>query len=112
MRTFQISVLFCGLLASLPAYAADSPSDNPEEQPPPQMKLGGADPRGPGPLTVAPAEIHLPPVGQSTSDDFMFDYHGFFRAPLILSSGQRANPNADQNKTTFHVPGAVPDTQL
>jgi len=112
MRTFQISVLFCGLLASLPAYAADNPSDQAEDQPPPQMKLGGGDARGPGPLQVAPAEIHLPPTGQSTSDDFMFDYHGYFRAPLILSTGQRVNPGADQSKTTFHVPGAVPDAML
>src|SRR5450432_1351957 len=112
MRTFPISVLFCGLLASLPAYAADNASDSADDQPPPQMKLGGADPRGPGPLTVPPAEIHLPPVGQSTSDDFMFDYHGYFRAPLLLSTGQRLNPTPDQNKTTFHVPAAVPDAVL
>lgn len=110
MRPFQISVLFCGLLASLPAYAADN--DQAEDQPPPQMKLGGADPRGPGPLTVPPAEIHLPPTGQSTSDDFMFDYHGFFRAPLLLSTGSRVNPGPDQSKTTFHVPAAVPDSVL
>jgi hypothetical protein len=112
MRTFPISVLSCGLLASLPAYAADNPSDSAEDQPPPQMKLGGADTRGPGPLSVAPAEIHLPPTGQSTSDDLMFDYHGYFRAPLLLSVGSRVNPNADQSKTTFHVPAAVPDSVL
>jgi hypothetical protein len=108
MRTFQISVLLCGLLASLPAYAADSD----EDQPPPQMKLGGADPRGPGPLSVPPAEIHLPPVGQSTTDDYMFDYHGYFRAPLLLSAGQRKNVLDGQSKTTFHVPAAVPDATI
>jgi hypothetical protein len=109
MRTFQISVLLCGLLASLPAYAADSDS---EDQPAPQMKLGGADPRGPGPLSVPPAEIHLPPVGQSTSDDYMFDYHGYFRAPLLLSAGQRKTVLDGQSKTTFHVPAAVPDATI
>src|SRR3954468_24604583 len=104
MRTFQISVLFCGLLASLPAYAADS-SDS-DDAPPPKMSLGGDAVGGPGPLTVAPAEIHLPPSGQSTSDDFMFDYHGFFRPPLLLSTGSRKNVGADQSSTTFHVPAS------
>jgi hypothetical protein len=110
MRTFQISVLFCGLLASLPAYAADN--DSADDQPPPQMRLGGADPRGPGPLMVPPAEIHLPPVGQSTSDDYMFDYHGYFRAPLLLSAGSRTTALEGQSSTTFHVPAAVPDAVL
>ena len=56
MRTLKISLVFWGLFFSLPALAAD---DQAEDQPP-KMKLGGADTRAPGPLTVQPADIQLP----------------------------------------------------
>jgi hypothetical protein len=109
MRTLPISLVFWGLLVSVPALAADSTEDQPEEQVPPQMKLGGADPRGPGPLTVQPADIQLPPIGQRPTEDLTFDYHGYFRVPLALSIGKRANPVGDQGSMTFHTPAVVPD---
>ena len=115
MRTFECSLISFVLLSTVPALAADSPSEQ-ESVEPPRMPLGGADPRGPGPLTVPPAEVHLPVTGQSTTDDFTFDYHGYFRAPLTLSLGTRANPGPDQGKTTFHTPfngtnAAIPDAR-
>jgi len=108
MRTLKISLVFWGLLVSVPAFAADNTGDQPEEQPP-QMKLGGADTRAPGPLTVPPADIQLPPIGQAPTEDLAFDYHGFFRVPLAMSIGKRANPVGDQSGTTYHIPAVVPD---
>ena len=109
MRTLSISLVFWGLLLSAPALAADNTGDQPEEQVPPRMKLGGADPRAPGPLTVPPAEIQLPPTGQPATDDLAFDYHGYFRVPMALSLGKRVNPVGDQSSTTMHMPAVVPD---
>jgi len=109
MRTLQISVLFWALLLAAPASAADNGSEPSDDQPPPQMKLGGADPRAPGPLTVPPAEILLPATDQAPTEDLAFNYHGYFRVPLALSIGKRANPTADQSSTTFHAPAVVPD---
>src|SRR4051812_10864932 len=110
MRTLKPSVLSCGLFAAVPAWAADTPPEATEPVQPPKMALGTGNVQGPGPLTVAPAEVHLPSLGQSSSaDDFTFDYHGYFRAPLILSWGQRANPGPDQSSKSFHVPAVTPD---
>src|SRR3954454_8599417 len=107
MRTLKISLVFWGMLFAVPALAADA--DQAEEQSPPKMKLGGADTRAPGPLTVPPADIQLPPIGGQATDDLTFDYHGFFRVPLAMSVGKRVNPIGDQSVTTFHIPAVVPD---
>jgi hypothetical protein len=104
------------MLFSVPALAADT-GDQTEEQTPPKMKLGGADTRAPGPLTVPPADIQLPPIGQPPTEDLQFDYHGYFRVPLAMSIGKRQGttpqgvtlPTADQSGTTFHIPAVVPD---
>jgi hypothetical protein len=40
MRTLQISVLSCGLLAAIPAWAADEPADSAEPAAPPKQPLG------------------------------------------------------------------------
>src|SRR5689334_17682844 len=78
MRTLKISLVFWGMLFSVPALAANGDQSE-EEQPPPKVKLGGADTRAPGPLTIAPTDIQLPPIGQPPTEDYVFDYHGFFR---------------------------------
>jgi hypothetical protein len=113
MRTLQTSVLSCGLLLALPASAADAPavgdSGSSEQVTPPKQPLGSADVRGPGPMMVQPAEVHLPAMGQSTSEDFTFDYHGYFRLPMTLGWNHRKNPAPDQAGTVFHVPAVVPD---
>src|SRR5689334_14756752 len=94
MRTLKFSLVFFGLFVSVPALAGDNNTDQAEDQPP-QMKLGGADTRAPGPLTVPPAEIQLPPIGQTPTEDLQFDYHGYFRVPLAMSFGKRATPGPD-----------------
>ena len=63
MRILKIFVVLWGVFLAGPASAADNAQESSDDQPPPQMKLGGADTRAPGPLTVAPAEIQLPPLG-------------------------------------------------
>src|SRR5262249_43829544 len=111
MRTLPFTVLSCGLLAAAPALAADNPSDTPEDTGPPKMPLGTGNVQGPGPLTVAPDEVHIPAMGGSQSaDDFVFDYHGYFRAPLMLSWNHRQNPGPNQGGTVFHVPAVTPDS--
>ena len=113
MRTLQITVLSGGLLLALPASAADTPAvgdtGSSEQLTPPKMPLGTGDVRGPGPMMVQPAEVHLPATQQSTSEDFTFDYHGFFRLPLTLGWNKRTAPAKDQSKLVFHVPAVVPD---
>jgi hypothetical protein len=42
--------------------------------------------------------------------EWLFDYHGYFRAPLRVGVGSRANPQAGQGDTTYHRP-IVPDDQ-
>ena len=112
MRTLQISVFSCGLLTSLSAFAADSSTD-PSEQPAPLMKLGSADPAGVGPLTVAPAEVHLPVSGPSQTDDFVFDYHGYFRVPLMRVGRQahRDRPRSEQHDAPHSGGGPRRDSQ-
>ena len=111
MRTLKFTVLSCGLLLALPAQAADAPSGGSDSETvqPPKMPLGTGDVRGPGALMVQPSEIHLPAAGQSTSEDFTFDYHGYFRMPLSIGINSRLNPAPDQSKMVYHAPAVVPD---
>jgi hypothetical protein len=44
------------------------------------------------------------------SDDWKFEYHGYFRAPMRVGIGKRDNPAAGQSKTTYHYP-LLPDDQ-
>ncbi len=112
MRTLPLTVLSCGLFVALPAFAADGAAGGEagsEQQQPPRMPLGTGDVRAPGALVVQPAEIHLPAVGTSNSEDFMFDYHGYFRMPLSIGINSRAESRPEQGSTLFHAPAVAPD---
>jgi hypothetical protein len=118
MRALPLLLASCILSSAAQALAADPSPAEIEATTPPPTTLGGATPFGPGSLTVAPTEVQLPPVGPSPSDEFTFDYHGYFRAPLIISLGSRCKPgdpppceaaSADHASTSFHSPAAVPD---
>jgi hypothetical protein len=83
-----------GQPAGPPAAAPDAPS-------PP----AGAVPPGAAPV-FAGASVSGPP----TSNDWKFDFHGYFRAPMRIGIGHRDNPTAGQSSTTLHAP-LVPDDQ-
>jgi hypothetical protein len=121
MRALPLLLASCVLLGATQALAADPPPPEVEATTPPPTTLGGASPFAPGTLTVAPTEVQLPAVSNSTSDEFTFDYHGYFRAPLIVSLGSRCKVGdpppceavaGDHASTTFHSPAAVPDRLL
>jgi hypothetical protein len=42
--------------------------------------------------------------------NWMFDFHGYFRAPLRMGIGDRSNPAPGQGSTTYHRP-IIPDDQ-
>src|SRR5690242_19706027 len=52
-----------------------------------------------------------PAYGQKSMDvqDWRFDYHGYFTAPLRIGLNQRENPTGDQSKLVLHAPPVVPD---
>jgi hypothetical protein len=76
----------------------------------------------PPPTPAAPAPTPAPNLagesrsttygGPATGGDknWMFDFHGYVRAPLRLGMGDRSNPAAGQGGTTYHRP-IVPDDQ-
>jgi hypothetical protein len=47
---------------------------------------------------------------KSGAGDWKFDFHGYFRAPLMLGLGKRDNPAPGQSSDTIHRP-VVPDDQ-
>lgn len=53
-----------------------------------------------------------PPQGAAAAGagEWHAEYHGYFRAPLLIGIGTRDTPAAGQSKTTFHRP-VVPDDQ-
>jgi hypothetical protein len=121
MRALPLLLASCVLSVAAPALAADATPAEVEATTPPPTTLGGASPFAPGTLTVAPTEIQVPAPSNSTSDEFTFDYHGYFRAPLIVSIGSRCQPgdpppctaaSSDHGSTSFHSPAAVPDRLL
>jgi hypothetical protein len=46
----------------------------------------------------------------SSDDEWKFEYHGYFRAPMRIGMGERTNAKTDQAKTTLSQP-QVPDDQ-
>lgn len=52
-----------------------------------------------------------PAFGQKPTgaQDWRFDFHGFFTAPLRVGLNTRENPGPDQSKLVLHAPPVVPD---
>jgi len=62
---------------------------------------------------VTPAESAATVVtgpAAATSDEWKFDFHGFFRAPMRIGMGKREGAGQDQSGIVFHNP-RVPDDQ-
>ena len=99
-RGLKLSLLLLGACVSLPAHA--------QEQAPASERLGLA----PGvPQADALPGGTQPAFGQPSSgpQDWRFDFHGFFTAPLRIGLNKRENPTGDQSKLVLHAPPVVPD---
>jgi len=108
MRPITAAVLLGGLFSSLPATAQDTNAKGPDANP---SKMT-ADPQAPGPLTVVPPPVHGPSYGEGTTDEFMFTYHGYLSAPVVVAFGQKNpnNKNPNQASTPLHsLTLALPD---
>ncbi len=99
-RGLKLSLLLLGAFVSMPARA--------QEQAPADQRLGLA----PGvPQADALPGGTQPSFGQPSSgpQDWRFDFHGFFTAPLRVGLNQRESPKGDQSKLVLHAPPVVPD---
>lgn len=99
-RGLNLSLFLLGALVTLPAHAQDA-----EEK---DGSLGLA----PGvPQTAALPGGTQPSFGEPSTgpQDWRFDFHGFFTAPLRVGLNSRENPTGDQSKLVFHAPPVVPD---
>jgi hypothetical protein len=97
-RGLKLGALLLGTLLSRPA-AAQEPTDT---------KLGLA----PGvPQADALPGGMQPSYGQKPVDnqDWRFDYHGYFTAPLRMGLNKRENPADGQSDLVLHAPPVVPD---
>ena len=98
--------------------AVPPPDQAPPPTPPaaaaPAEPAAAAAPVAPPPAEPAPnlagesrATTYGGPVGEK---EWLFDFHGYFRAPMRLGIGDRSSPTGDQSGTTFHRP-IIPDDQ-
>jgi hypothetical protein len=97
-RGLKLAALLGATLMTWPAQAEEATD----------TKLGLA----PGvPQTNALPGGMQPAYGQKSVDmqDWRFDYHGFFTAPLRIGLNERENPAPDQSKLVLHAPPVVPD---
>ncbi len=83
------------------------------------VSMGGADvvqmgdsnsAAGRGPSSGATRSGNYGGPASSSDDEWKFEYHGYFRAPLRFGVGERLNAKSDQSKTTISQP-LVPDDQ-
>lgn len=98
-RGLELGLILLGALAALPARAQEASDD---------ASLGLA----PGvPQADALPGGMQPAFGQPSSgpQDWRFDFHGFFTAPLRAGLNTRENPKGDQSKLVLHSPPVVPD---
>jgi hypothetical protein len=111
-----------------PEPAAAAPAESPAAQPapappptpaPPPSKLADAPPPTPAAAAAPAPAPNLASESRSTTyggpaaggdKNWMFDFHGYVRAPLRLGIGDRSNPAAGQGGTTYHRP-IIPDDQ-
>lgn len=120
MRAPHCSLLVAGLVAFVPraAFAQAEPTGGAsasDDAPVVQMEntTGGAAPAPaptPAPAAPAPAPASAAAPAKSGAGDWKFDWHGYFRAPLLVGIGKRDAPVEGQGDTTFHRP-VVPDNQ-
>jgi hypothetical protein len=77
-----------------------------------------ADDAAPPPLGMSPqaaqvsaqvANLQAPQIEANLSSDFQIQYHGFFRAPLVLGFGTRPDAMPGQSGIQVHSPPMVPD---
>jgi hypothetical protein len=107
MRGLKLTLILLGALATTQARAQDND----------QAATGAglkSDSLGmaPGlPQADALPGGTTPAFGQSSSgpQDWRFDFHGFFTAPLRIGLNTRENPVGDQSKLVLHAPPVVPD---
>jgi hypothetical protein len=97
-RGLKLSAWLLGTLVTLPSWAQDAPQ--PAFGPPPGTPQTDALPGG-----------MQPSFGQPSTgpQDWRFDYHGFFTAPLRIGLNTRENPASDQSDLVLHAPPVVPD---
>ncbi len=115
-----------GAKPSTEAQAQGEPAPAPAARPPPPpSRLADAPapiraaPAAPTPATPAPPAPNLAGESRATTyggpaaagdKDWVFDFHGYVRAPMRVGIGERTSPAAGQGGTTFHRP-IVPDDQ-
>lgn len=123
MRALQCSAVLAGALLLAPRVVQAQPApDEPVVQM--QNTTTGAPPaQAPAPVAAqapsggpsGPGAYGAPPTpqgaaGKGGAGEWKLDYHGYFRAPLLIGMGVRDEPAEGQGKTTFHRP-VVPDNQ-
>ena len=99
-RGLKLAGLLLGTSLTLPAQAQDAAQSEPAFGLAPGTPQADALPGG-----------MQPAYGQKPVDvqDWRFDYHGFFTAPLRIGLNKRENPAADQSDLVLHAPPVVPD---
>ena len=100
-RGLKLGLLLLGATATLPARAQEAADDE-------DKRLGLA----PGvPQAAALPGGTQPSFGEKSTgpQDWRFDFHGFFTAPLRVGLNTRENPTGDQSKLVLHAPPVVPD---
>lgn len=121
MRALHSSILATAALVLAPgaAFAQDPPASgdgSSGDAPVVQMEntSGGGQAATPPPApkpAAAPAPAPASPAAsKSGAGDWKFDWHGYFRAPLLVGIGVRDDPLTGQGSSTFHRP-VVPDNQ-
>jgi hypothetical protein len=100
MRKLNLPVLLSGLVLVAPAAAQTNPATGaPPVTPPPETARGPSAPLG---LSKAPA-----------GEEFRFDFHGYFRAPLRVGKNDRTGtPGENQSSTILHEPLLIDDQYL
>jgi hypothetical protein len=75
------------------------------DEPPPSL---GLSPQA-AQATSEVANLPAPQIGAAATPEFAIQYHGFFRAPLVLGFGTRPDAMPGQSTVQIHSPPLVPD---
>lgn len=132
MRISKTVIVLSTALCSSPALAQEAEEPPPDEGEAAEASPAPADEPDPPAASVSVAasadtsnkavavENEAPASGGANlsqrgaevanPDEWRFEYHGYFRAPLRLGIGKRDNPAEGQSSTTLHFP-LIPDGQ-